>query len=24
VNPGYLSTVPVQPRTLGLALELAF
>jgi iron complex outermembrane receptor protein len=24
VNPGYLSTVPVQPRTLGLALDLAF
>nr|WP_294810299.1 TonB-dependent receptor [uncultured Sphingomonas sp.] len=24
VNPGFLSTVPVQPRTLGLAAELAF
>lgn len=24
VNPGYLSTVPVQPRTLGLAVDLAF
>lgn len=23
-NPGFLSTVPVQPRTLGLAVDLAF
>ncbi|WP_343518294.1 TonB-dependent receptor [Sphingomonas sp.] len=23
-NPGFLSTVPLQPRTLGLALDLAF
>ena len=23
-NPGFLSTVPVQPRTLGLALDLSF
>jgi outer membrane receptor protein involved in Fe transport len=24
VNPGFLSTVPLQPRTLGLAVDLAF
>jgi len=24
VNPGFLSTVPLQPRTLGVALDLAF
>ncbi|WHO38412.1 TonB-dependent receptor [Sphingobium sp. AP49] len=23
-NPGYLSTVPLQPRTLGLAIDVAF
>lgn len=24
VNPGFLSTVPLQPRTIGLALDIAF
>jgi iron complex outermembrane recepter protein len=23
-NPGYLSTVPLQPRTLGMAIDVAF
>jgi hypothetical protein len=24
VNPGFISTVPLQPRTIGLAAEVSF